>query len=320
MKPSNILIIGGSGFLGSHIVARLAAAGAAIRVPTRNRERVKDELILLPTAEVVRADVHDPATLRGLMVGMDAVVSLVGVLHDRRGDGFRRDHVELPAQIVAACAEAGVHRIVHVSALGAAADAPSAYLRSKALGEAEIRAGDNMNIRTTTLRPSVIFGRGDGFLNLFADLVRLFPILPLGGARARFQPVFVEDVAKVVVACLDLPETNDQCYELCGPTVYTLQELVAYVCALLGRRRLIVPLPESMAMLQAVLLEHLPGHVMSRDNVLSMRVPNIASTPGAPLPAVFGFPPTPLEAVAPEYLAARTPRARYRGFRFRAGR
>ncbi len=320
MKPSNILVVGGSGFLGSHIVARIAATGAAIRVPTRNRERVKSELILLPTAEVVRADVHDPAALRRLMVGMDAVVSLVGVLHERRGDAFRRDHVELPAKIVAACTEAGIDRIVHVSALGAAADAPSAYLRSKAQGEAEIRAGGKPGIRTTILRPSVIFGRGDSFLSLFADLARLFPILPLGGAHARFQPVFVEDVAKAVVACLERPEIDDRCYELCGPTVYTLQELVAYVCALLGLRRIIVPLPESMAMLQAVLLEHLPGHVMSRDNVLSMRVPNIASAPGEPFPAVFGFPPTPLEAVAPEYLAARTPRARYRGFRFRAGR
>ncbi len=320
MKPSNILVIGGAGFLGSRIAARLAAGGAAIRVPTRNRERVKDELILLPTAEVVRADVHDPAALRRLLVGMDAVVSLVGVLHDRGGDGFQRNHVELPAKIVAACAEANVRRIVHVSALGAAADAPSAYLRSKAQGEAAIRAGGKVGIRTTILCPSVIFGRGDGFLNLFADLARLFPILPLGGARARFQPVFVEDVARAVVTCLDRPETDHQRYELCGPTIYSLQELVAYVCALLGLRRLIVPLPESMAMLQAVLLEHLPGHVMSRDNVLSMRVPNVASTPDQPFPTVFGFPSTPLEAVAPEYLAARTPRARYPGFRVRAGR
>lgn len=320
MKPSNVLIIGGSGFVGSHIAAQLSEAGIAVRVPTRNRERVKDELILLPTAEVVKADVHDPATLRRLLIGMDAVVSLVGVLHDRRGDGFQRDHVDLPAKIVAACAEAGVHRIVHVSALGAAPDAPSAYLRSKALGEAQIRDGGKAGIRHTILRPSVIFGRGDGFLNLFAGLARLFPVLPLGGAQARFQPVFVHDVARAVACCLERPDTGDQSYELCGPTVYTLHELVAYTCTLLGLKRLIVPLPDSMAMLQALVLEHLPGHVMSRDNVLSMRVPNVATNPQEPFPAVFGFPPTPLEAVAPEYLADRTPRARYGAMRVRAGR
>lgn len=320
MKPSNVLVIGGSGFVGSHIAAQLSEAGIAVRVPTRNRERVKDELILLPTAEVVKADVHDPATLQRLLIGMDAVVSLVGVLHDRRGDGFRRDHVELPGKIVAACAAAGVRRIVHVSALGAAPDAPSAYLRSKALGEAQIRDGEKLGIRHTILRPSVIFGRGDGFLNLFAGLARLFPVLPLGGARARFQPVFVHDVARAVTCCLERPDTENQAYELCGPTVYTLQELVAYTCTLLGLKRLIVPLPESMAMLQALVLEHLPGHVMSRDNVLSMRVPNIATAPHEPFPAVFGFSPTPLEAVAPEYLAARTPRARYGAMRVRAGR
>ena len=320
MKPTNVLIIGGSGFVGSHIVAHLAAHGVAVRVPTRNRERVKEELILLPTAEVIRADVHEPAVLSRLIEGMDAVVSLVGVLHDRRRDGFRRDHVELPAKIVAACAAADVRQIVHVSALGAAPEAPSAYLRSKALGEAEIRKGGSMGIRATIVRPSVIFGRGDSFLNLFASLARLFPVLPLGGADARFQPVFVEDVARAVVSCLEQPEAQEQCHELCGPTVYTLRELVEYVCSLLGLRRTIVPLPESLSMLQALLLEHLPGHVMSRDNVLSMRVPNVAAKPDEPFPKVFGFAPAPLEAIAPEYLAERTPRARYQAMRYRAGR
>jgi NADH dehydrogenase len=317
MTLRTVCVIGGSGFLGSHIVRLLAARGITVRVPTRNRERVKDTLIVLPTADVRTEDVHDPATLRRLLTGADAVINAVGVLHDARGDGFRRNHVELPAKIVAACKDAGVTRLVHVSALRAAPDAPSDYLRSKAQGEAEIAAAEASGIRTTIFRPSVIFGRGDSFLSLFARLARVFPVLPLGGANARFQPVHVEDVAQAVVACLEDPRTFGQRYDLCGPKVYTLRELVEYACSVIGLRRRVLPLPGGLAMLQALVLEHLPGSVMTRDNVRSMQVDNVCD---CAFPAVFGIEPTPLEAVAPLYLASRTPRARYDRFRYRAGR
>jgi NADH dehydrogenase len=318
MSLRTVCVIGGSGFLGSHIVRLLAARGIAVRVPTRNRERVKESLILLPTAEVQTQDVHDPATLRRLLTGADAVVNVVGVLHDARRDGFRRNHVELPAKIVAACRETGVTRLVHVSALGAAPDAPSAYLRSKAQGEAEIASAEAFGIRTTVLRPSVIFGRGDSFLSLFARLARVFPVLPLGGAGARFQPVSVDDVAAAVVRSLEDAATFGARYDLCGPRVYTLRELVEYTCRVLGLRRRVLPLPGSLAMLQAFVLEHLPGSVMTRDNVRSMQVDNVCAD--CAFPPVLGITPTPLEAVAPLYLAERTPRARYDRFRYRAGR
>jgi NADH dehydrogenase len=312
MLIRNVLVIGGSGFLGRHVVRQLAAAGCQVRVPTRNRERAK-ELILLPTVDVMKADVHDAQTLERLFAGVDAVINLVGILH---GD-FEKAHVELPRRIVAACRNAGVGRLVHVSALKAAEDAPSAYLRSKAQGEALVRAGQSDTLQTTIFRPSVVFGREDRFLNLFAQLARRLPVLALASPQARFQPVHVLDVARAITLALPDPRTFGQTYELCGPHAYSLQQLVEYVVHALGLRRPVVGLGPSLSMLQAAFLEHLPGSIMTRDNVRSMQADNVC---GCPFPEVFGFAPTPLEAVVPLYIAGVTPRSRYRWFRFRARR
>lgn len=311
MTIRTVCLLGGSGFLGRHVAHQLGAAGIDVRIPTRNRERAKDTLLTLPTSEVIRGDIHDTAFLRSVLTGVDAVVNLVGVLHDA-GGGFQRNHVDLPARIASVCRDAGVERLVHISALGAAEGAPSAYLRSKAQGEAAIRAAGAHGIHTTVFRPSVIFGRGDGFLSLFATLVRAFPVLPLGCTNARFQPVFVEDVARIVAASLDRTESFGQTYDLVGPRVYTLRELVEFVGATLGLRRSVVPLSPRLAMLQAFVLEHLPGRLMTRDNVLSMQVDNVS---GQAFPAWFDGTPTPLESVAPRYLADRTTRARLDRFR-----
>lgn len=293
----NALLIGGTGFLGSAIARRLvcrpASADFCLTLPTRRRERAK-QLTMLPTASVIEADVHDEATLARLMAGQDLVISLVGIL---KGN-FERTHVELPGKIARAAAAAGVPRLIHISALAAATDAPSNYLRSKAAGEAAVKAAYP---EATIFQPSVIFGQGDSFLTLFAGLLALAPAVPLACPDARFQPVWVEDVAAAIVACLDHPESKGQTYPLCGPREYTLRELVAYTGKLSGHPRPILGLPLALSYLQAFMMEFVPGGPMTRDNVRSMQVPNVC-TAGCTLP--FGLKATPLEAVAPGYLSA----------------
>jgi uncharacterized protein YbjT (DUF2867 family) len=294
----SILLVGGSGFLGSHVARRLAARGLRVRVPTRRRERAK-HLILLPTVEVVAADVYDHATLARLCEGQDAVVSLVGVLKGGNGDpygpGFARAHVELPGRVARAAWAAGIPRLVHVSALKAAADAPSAYLRSKAAGEAAVRAAFP---DATIFRPSVIFGAGDSFLTMFAGLLKFVPVIPLASADAQFQPVWVGNVADAIVEALLSGAATGQNYELCGPKVYTLRQLVEYTGEATGRRRPILGLSPTLSYLQAYAMELLGGP-MTRDNLRSMSVPNICGS-GCVLP--FGLAPATLENVVPTYL------------------
>ncbi len=319
MKTWNILLVGGSGFVGSHVARQLAAAGHRLTVPTRHRERAR-HLLVLPTAEVVETDVLDEACLAELVAGQDAVINLVGILHSRYGlpygPDFARAHVELPRKLAAACRAAGVRRVLHVSALNADPKGPSQYLRSKGDGEAALReAGATLDL--TIFRPSVIFGPEDSFLNLFAALQRRFPLMPLGRPQAKFQPVYVEDVARAIVASLERRDAAGQAYCCCGPRVYTLAELVRYVGAQIGRPRPVIALPEALARLQAGLLELLPNPPLSVDNLDSMDVDSVCPG-GDPLP--FGARPAALEAVAPEYLGASTPRYRFYGYRLKARR
>lgn len=302
--PNDLLILGGTGFVGRSLVDRLVerggAGGADLVVPSRHPERAK-HLQVLPTVRLERADVHDESALTRLLRGRDAVVNLVAILHGSDA-AFERTHVALPRTLARACAAAGVRRVVHVSALGAAADAPSRYLRSKAAGEAALAAAD---LDLTVLRPSVIFGEHDRFLNLFAALQRPFPVMPLAGAEARFQPVWVGDVAAACVRCLDDPATIGQTCELAGPDVFTLRQLVEAAGRWAGHPRPVVPLPDALGRLQAMALECLPGEpLMSRDNLDSMRVPNVASgtLPGL---AELGIVPATLASVAPDYLDPR---------------
>lgn len=299
----NILLLGGSGFVGSALAARLVRDGHDIAIPTRSPERAK-HLTVLPTAGIVEADVHDPAALDRLMPGRDAVINLVGILKGGEGTpygpGFARAHVELPGKIARAAQKAGVRRLLHMSALAAAADAPSGYLRSKADGEAAaFSAGPGVAV--TVFRPSVIFGRGDSFLNLFARLSKMAPFLPLACPEARFQPVWVGDVVAAFAAALDRPESAGRAYDLCGPKVYRLRELVAYAGKVSGHPRLVFGLPDALSYLQAWAMEFVPNGPMTRDNLRSMRVPSVCKD-GCAFP--FGIEPTPLEAVMPGYLAA----------------
>jgi NADH dehydrogenase len=316
MKIQSVCVIGGSGFVGRHVVQELAAAGIRVRVPTRRRERAKT-LIVLPTVDVVNADVHDPQALGRLLAGTDAVINLAGILHEAHKGDFSKVHSELPRRIVDACREQGVQRLLHVSALKAAHDAPSAYLRSKAGGEQQVRVAHASGIHTTIFRPSVIFGPEDRFLNLFAKLAQLLPFIALACPQARFQPVYVQDVARAVVASLCDPRCFDQAYDLGGPRTYTLLQLVEYVCRLRGTDRPVLPLNDGLSWLQAAILEKLPAKLMTRDNLLSMKVDSVCD---GPFPEVFGFEPTAIEAVVPLYLGDGSPRARYRWFRYRARR
>ena len=319
MQVRKVLLIGGSGFVGGWIASRLSAAGLRVTIPTRRRENRK-RLILLPTVFEVQADVNDPQSLAHLVEGVDAVINLVGILHDREdsspyGKGFAAAHVELPLRIITAMRAAGVRRLLHMSALKASADAPSAYLRSKAAGAAAVfaAAGD---LDVTVFCPSVIFGPGDAFLTTFACLLRHAPVLPLVGGDARMQPVFVGDVADAFVAALGNPATFGQAYDLAGPRVYTLRELVNYVAELGARRRLIIDVPEGLAGIQARLLSLLPNPPLSPDNLRSLKVPSVTDgTHDFP-----GWQPHALEAVAPGYLSALKLQQRFGLYRARAGR
>ena len=345
MKIERICILGGSGFVGTHLVSQLAARGLQVRVLSHRREMAK-ELILLPTVEVVEADVHDQQDLIQYFRGMDAVINLVGILHEdtigradlpsaRRGD-FQKIHIELPRKVIHACGESGVRRVLHMSALGANPNARSAYQRSKGIAEALVREAGmkhsehenwylngpkfihGYDLDITIFRPSVIFGRGDSFLTLFAGMLKTFPVLPLAGAEARFAPVHVEDVARAFADSLDNPATFGQTYNLCGPKAYTLQELVHYVGEVTGKQRTLIPLGPFLSYLQAWALEFKPGkRLMTRDNFYAMGVDNVCS---AAWPSVFDFQPAALEAIAPEYLRADSPRARYEGYRENARR
>ena len=319
MEIKNILVIGGSGFVGRHVAHALADRGHNLTVPTRHYERAK-HLLVLPTADVVEANVHDERRLDRLVAGKDAVINLVGILRSRSGQpygpDFAKAHVELPKKILAACARNGVPRLLHMSALQADPKGPSQYLRSKGEGEAAVLAARD-TLGVTVFRPSVIFGPGDSFLNMFARLLRVFPLIPLACPNARFQPVFVEDVAAAMVHSLEAPESLGRAFDLCGPTVYTLRELVEYVGRVIGCPRPVIGLPDSLSYLQAFAMEFVPGGPMSRDNYYSMQVDSVCAA-GCALP--FGRAATALEAVAPEYLAQHTPRYRYYGYRVKARR
>ena len=300
----NILIIGGSGFLGSAIIGELARrvgfAEASICVPTRRPERAR-HLLVMPTVKLVGADVHDPAALARLMHGQDAVISLVGILRSAEGEpygkDFARTHVELPKKVAAAAVQAGVRRVIHVSALQATTDAPSGYLRSKAAGEVALRAAD---LDLTIFRPSVIFGQGDSFLTLFAGLAKIAPFFPLASPDARFAPVWINDVANCVVDSLQDTASIGHSYNLCGPQQYSLRELVRYATVVSGHPRRVIGLPDAIAWLQAWAMEFLPEPPMTRDNLRSMRVDSVCAD-GSALP--FGRKAAALEAIAPGYLA-----------------
>lgn len=319
MTSRTILLIGGSGFIGSAIAARLCALGKRVIVPTRRRERAK-HLILLPTADVIEADVGQPETLAGLVQGADAVINLAGVLHSDTGTPYGRRfkavHVDLARKVAEACVVAGVPRLLHMSSLRADVNGPSMYLRSKASGEAAVRDA-GQGVALTIMRTSVVFGRDDKFINLFAWMQKFAPFVLLGRPHAKLQPVWVEDVAQAFVNALDEPRTFGNAYDIAGPKVYTLQQLVEYAGAVSGHARRVIGLSDTLAYWQAWSMEFAPIEVLSRDNLDSTKVDNVMQGPVA---AELGVTPAAMEAVVPAYLSGKSPKQRYTQFRDHARR
>lgn len=312
MSIDNVCIFGGSGFVGRHLANILTDQEIYLRIPTRNYERAK-ELLVIPTTDLIEADIYDDAELDRLLTGIDAVINLVGILH---GD-FHTAHVELPRKIVAACKRNGITRILHMSALHAGAGQPSEYLRSKEEGERIVMTS---GLTATIFRPSVIFGPGDSSINLFAKLGRL-PVLPLASPEAKFQPIFVENVVQAFTLSLDEPDTFGQSYDLCGPKCYSLRQLVEYAAHTTGHDPAIIGLGDTLSHLEAAVMEILPGKLMSVDNYYSMKVDNVCDcdNPNA-LMEVWGIHPTTLEEAGPIYLNHQLPRERYDYLRHWSGR
>ncbi len=316
MKKKKVAILGGSGFVGRHLVAALAGQGISTRVLTRRRNRNR-HLLVIPNCELVEANPFEPNDLQRHLSGCDAIVNLVGILNQNRSARFADVHARLPANIAAAARSLSVGRIVHISALGVAKDAPSEYLRSKFEGEEAVHAAGDA-IEVTSIRPSVIFGPGDSFFNRFANLLALSPLVfPLACADARFAPVWVGDVIEAILRILDDDTTGGEKYELCGPQVRSLYELVEFTAAITGRKRRIVDIGHRLSRLQGIVMQNLPGKLFTLDNYLSTTVPSVCKDAGF---EALGIHPRSIESIVPGYLGAREKNARLARLRSMARR
>lgn len=314
MGNRRICILGGTGFVGRHLANALGDAKVSMRLLTRNRERQRD-LLVIPNLELVQADIHDPAVLRKHFAESDIVINLVGILNDRHHDGrdFQKVHVDLPRMVVDICRQTDVRRLLHMSALGAASDAPSKYQQSKAEGEALVLAANAQHFATTSFRPSVIFGPGDSFYTRFANLLKMAPgFFPLPTPEARFSPVYVGDVAQAFINSMDERDTFGRSIELCGPHTYTLRKIVEYTAEVAGHQRRILGLSDSLSRLQARILGRFPGQPYSYDNYLSATRDNSGPCDGL---RELGIIPTAPEAIVPSYLSDFGARRRYDIFR-----
>jgi len=318
MRLKSIAVLGGTGFLGTRLVARLIKDGHRVTVLSRDREQHK-HLLVLPGLWLENCDVYQEAQLSERLRGKDVVINLIGILNERGfgGAGFRRAHTELTRGVLLAARSAGVTRLLQVSALRAAVDAPSYYLRSKGEAEKLIRDGSGP-LDWTILEPSVMFGPGDSFLNRFAALLAAVPwVLPVARPNARFQPVLVDDVVEALRRCLHGGATSRQTYQLGGPQVYSLREIIGLVARLTGRRRWVLGLPDFAGRLQALVMDFVPGRPFSSDNYRSLSIDSVCSEDGF---ALLGIKPQSMPASARQYLGALEDNARLSHNRASAGR
>lgn len=315
MNIQSICVLGGTGFVGRHLVTRLANRGYPIKVLTRHPQRHRD-IEVLPGVQLIGADIHDPVVLQTQFAGCDAAINLVGILHEYSGQTFTAVHAELPGKIVDACRAAGVKRLLHMSALRAdAARGPSQYLFTKGAGEQRVMQAEGLAV--TCFKPSIIFGPDDNFLNQFANLLKSAPVLPLACPNARFAPVFVDDVVAAFEKALEDDATIGQSYELCGPRVYTFKELVEDTARMLGLKRLVVGLPDSLARLQAKIFGMLPVKIFTMDNYLSLQIDSVCECNGL---EALGIPPSSVEGVMGPYFGNQIQRRRYDALRRAARR
>ena len=301
MRNRVVTVFGGSGFIGRHVIRRLAEQGAIIRVPTRHPERVG---FLRPLGEVGQIvplawNARDPQAVGPLVQGATDVVSLIGVLFESKRGDFTALQAELPRRIGAAAESLGVGRMVHVSAIGADPGSKSAYGRTKAAGEEAVRDGYPAAM---IVRPSIVFGSEDAFFNRFARMAQLSPFLPLiGGGKTRFQPVYVGDVADAIMAGLTRDDVAGRTFDLGGPSVRTFRELMEYLLRVLGRRRFLLPISFELAKKQAKLLEYLPEPPLTVDQVIMLERDNVVGAASLSLDDL-GVPATPLESIVPHYV------------------
>ena len=296
MKALSICILGGTGFVGSHLCAELIKRGHRVKVLTRKREQNR-HLLVLPNLKIVQADIHNETELKQHFQSCDAVINLVGILNEKRhdGSGFHIAHVELARKVITMCTSCKVKRLLHMSALNASPDAKSFYLRTKGEAENYVHTFAANKIAVSSFRPSVIFGPKDSFMNRFATVLKFTPLIfPLACAKTKFAPVYVDDVVQIMADSLTNNDTIDQRINLCGPKQYTLIDLVKYVSQVSNQKRIIFGLPNWASKLQANMLEYFPGKPFSKDNYLSLQQDSICAKPTNCL--------TSLEAIVPSYL------------------
>ena len=302
MLIKKIAVLGGTGFVGSLLCNRLSKEGFHLKILTRNREYNREDIILLPNVELIETDVNNLNNLNECLNGCDAVVNLIGILNEKsnNGDGFRLVHVKLIENLIKACKKNNIRRFMQMSALNAdAKNGKSFYLKTK--GQAEKLLHKNtIGMKVTSFRPSVIFGKKDSFFNRFSNLLKIIPLFfPLACHKTKFAPVYVLDVIEMMINAVNDSASYDKKFNICGPKIYSLKELVAYTAKTIDKKCIIIPLNNIMSLIQAKAFDFLPGKPFSTDNYLSAQIDSTCKHNDL---KIYDIKPTPLEEIVPSYL------------------